>query len=362
MRELIILKNQQDVRNLIAYLAVQGIEATVEQENGNWVVWILNDDDREAAQQIAADFQQKPGDPKYESAERKVRHVLIEADRLQQENRQRVERLRKRWSGSWWHCYPATYIMIGVCIAVVALCTQWKPLQTDSMGMPQFCNRQDSELLSKMKMYNKAAEAAYSKSLLEGLHLTIQVQFNDQKVPVGARLSDPPRLTPTEQKLLHIRCAASALLPLIRSGELWRFVTPAFIHLNLLHIIMNMLAFRNLGCGVEYLRGTGRYLVLCLILAVGSSTVQFLWAGPGFGGMSGVLFGLVGYIWMKGRTRPEDGLGLTSRGITMAFLWLVMCMAGVFGNIANGAHLGGFVVGILIGARHAIWKRIPFAK
>jgi membrane associated rhomboid family serine protease len=37
-------------------------------------------------------------------------------------------------------------------------------------------------------------------------------------------------------------------------------------------------------------------------------------------------------------------------------------MAGVFGNIANGAHVGGFLAGMLIGVRQALWKKIPFTK
>jgi len=363
MRELTTFQSEEDVRHLIAYLAVQGIEATVEQEDDEWVIWIHNDDDRDAAQQIAVEFRQNPDDPKYANAERKVRHVLLEADRLQQENRQKVEKLKKRWSGSWWYCYPATYIMMGVCFLVVALCTEWSPPKTDGMGLPMFCNRSDSRLLTAMMMYNDQADTAYSESRIEQLQaLGADPVYDAKGELLGFRKATMPTLTAGEEKKLHVQSAAVALLALIASGELWRFVTPAFIHLNLLHIAMNMLAFRNLGCSVEYLRGTGRYLVLCLILAFGSSAVQFLWAGPGFGGMSGVLFGLVGYIWMKGRTKPEDGLGLTSRGITMAFLWLVLCMAGVFGNIANGAHVGGFIVGILIGARQVIWKKIPFVK
>lgn len=362
MRELTTVNNQQDVRHLVAYLAVQGIEVTVEPEDGKWVVWIHNEDDWQPAQQIASDFQADPEDPKYASAERKVRHVLLEAERLQKESQRREARLQRRSSGAWWHCYPATWIMIGLCVIVVAMCSQWNPPQTDAMGLPLFCNRDDSKVLQALLMDNPEASRAFASCLMQKLDLKAEITFDDQGAPVKAKILEPPQLTYAERKLLRAECSVSALVALVRSGEVWRFVTPAFIHLHLLHLALNMLAFKNLGSAVEYLRGTGRYLILCLLLAVASSVTQYVWAGPNFGGMSGVLFGLVGYIWMKGKTCPQDGLGLTSRGITMAVLWLVLCMAGVFGNIANGAHVGGFLVGMLIGARRAVWKKIPFTK
>lgn len=360
MRELTTVNNQQDVRHLVAFLAVQGIEVTVEPEDGKWVVWIHNEDDLQSAQQIAADFQADPDDPKYASAERKVRHVLLEAERLQQESQRRESRQKRRASGAWWNCYPATWIMIGLCVVVVGLCSQWNPPQTDGMGLPVFCNREDSEVLQALVMDNPASRMAFANCAIQKLNLKAEITYDENGVPIKARILNPPELSFAEGKLLRAECSVPALAALVRSGEVWRFITPAFIHLNLLHLVLNMMAFRNLGCAVEYLRGTGRYLVLCLLLAVASSVTQYVWAGPGFGGMSGVLFGLVGYIWMKGKTSPQDGLGLTSRGITMALLWLFLCMAGVFGNIANGAHVGGFLMGMLLGARRAIWKKIPF--
>ena len=139
-------------------------------------------------------------------------------------------------------------------------------------------------------------------------------------------------------------------------------VTPAFIHLNLLHLLMNMMAFRNLGCATEFVRGTPRYLALCLILAIASSCGQFVWDGPRFGGMSGVLFGLVGYIWMKGKTEPKLGLGLSSRGVTFVGLWLFLCIAGVFGPVANAAHVVGLIVGMIIGARQAVYRKLGLSQ
>lgn len=363
MRELTSLSNSNEARRLASYLAVQGIRASAEEEDDNWVIWIHDDDDREQSKKILAEYQQNPSDPRYEAAERKVRSVFLEAERLQKEISRDERRLKKRWSGSWWHCYPATYIIIGICILVALVGTEWKPVQTDPNGIPLFCNRTDSKLLSMLMASNKPAEIAFNNRLTE----IVMSEFTRQN---PANKSDPDSVTfaepqdvydnwtETQRRIAHAQCGMAGVMATVSSGEVWRFVTPAFIHLSLIHIIFNLMAFRNLGSAIEYTRGTTRFVTLCLLLAIASAVVQILWSGPRFGGISGVIFGLVGYIWVKGKTRPKHGLGMTSRGIVFAFFWLFLCMAGVFGNIANGAHVGGFVAGMVLGGRESLWDKI----
>ena len=74
--------------------------------------------------------------------------------------------------------------------------------------------------------------------------------------------------------------------------------------------------------------------------------------------MSGVNYGLFGYIWMKGKFDPGDGLELNPTTITILLAWFVICFTGVFGNIANGAHAGGLAVGAAWGYLSALrWTR-----
>lgn len=343
MRELTSLKDQEQAGRLTAYLAVQSIESTMESDGGEWVIWIHNDDDREKAAGILKEFQQNPEDPRYENAERKVRHVLREAERLEKENLQQVNRQKKRWDGSWWHCFPATYIMMGLCVVVALVCTQWENWTLSS----PLCNNQQSELLIKLKA---ATPIEYRNE--NGLDVPYYL------VPPKLQLDDWDRAVPILQEKLKI--TLRSLTWTIKNGEIWRPVTPAFIHLNLIHILMNMMAFRSFGMAVEFTRGTGRFIALCIIVAAVSHTAELFWSGPFFGGMSGVIFGLVGYVWMKGKTQPRLGIGLQQQTLVFCLLWLFLCMAGVFGPIANAAHLVGFLTGILIGARQAIWKKISF--
>jgi GlpG protein len=68
-----------------------------------------------------------------------------------------------------------------------------------------------------------------------------------------------------------------------------------------------------------------------------------------FGGMSGVAYALFGYIWMKGEHEPEQGMILHPSTIQFMLFWLVICMLGMVGNIANAAHVVGLAAGVACG-------------
>ena len=93
-----------------------------------------------------------------------------------------------------------------------------------------------------------------------------------------------------------------------------------------------------------------------MISAIISNFGQYLWmelADPGgpqlFEGMSGVVYALFGYIWMKGLYQPEQGMTLHPNTITIMLLWLVLCMTGSMGPVANAAHFMGLVAGVAFG-------------
>jgi GlpG protein len=78
---------------------------------------------------------------------------------------------------------------------------------------------------------------------------------------------------------------------------------------------------------------------------------------PNFGGMSGVVFGLFGYVWMKSVYEPGCGLFVGGRTILLMVFWLVLCMTPYLGlNIANTAHLVGLGVGMILGYLSARWN------
>jgi GlpG protein len=149
-------------------------------------------------------------------------------------------------------------------------------------------------------------------------------------------------------------------LPEIRHGQIWRVFTPMFVHFGLLHIFFNMLWLRDLGSMIETRKGTWMLLALVLVISGLSNVGQYLYSGPTFGGMSGVVYGLLGYIWMQGKFDPASGLELHPQTVTLMIIWFFLCLVGVIPNVANVVHAVGAVVGITWGflaARVAAWRR-----
>jgi GlpG protein len=78
-------------------------------------------------------------------------------------------------------------------------------------------------------------------------------------------------------------------------------------------------------------------------------------ADPRFGGMSGVLYGLFGYTWMKTIYQPSLGLHIDPGTVIWLIVWFLLCMTGLVGTIANMAHASGLITGMLIGYLPTLW-------
>jgi len=147
------------------------------------------------------------------------------------------------------------------------------------------------------------------------------------------------------------------------SGQYWRFVTPCFIHFGWLHIVFNSLWLWELGSRIEQVMGKLNMALLFIVIAVVSNSSQSVFGSPGlFGGMSGVVYGLLGFAWVAPLFQPA--WQIQPRPAIMLFMvgWLVVCMVGLvkvlgFGAIANAAHLGGLVCGVVLGGIFGLWGR-----
>lgn len=129
--------------------------------------------------------------------------------------------------------------------------------------------------------------------------------------------------------------------------QAWRYVTPAFIHFSVLHLVFNLLWWWYLGGAVEKRLGSGKLIVITIISALLSGYVQHKFSGPWFGGLSGVVYALMGYVWLRGERDPASGIYLQRGLITFALIWLIAGWFDLFGmSIANGAHVTGLAVGL----------------
>ncbi len=140
----------------------------------------------------------------------------------------------------------------------------------------------------------------------------------------------------------------------ILSGEVWRLLTPIFIHFGAMHILFNMMWLWDLGSTLERMKG--RPFLIGFIVPVGivSNVAQYaIGQSPFFGGMSGVVYGLLGYVWISGRRNPHLGFALDKRTAIFMAGWFVLCWTGLVGPIANWAHSVGLVLGLAFGYRRS---------
>jgi GlpG protein len=326
MRSLTTIEGKSDAEAFVAYLLTLGISTHVEPTSppsiGNalesarpeaWEVWIKNEDLMAQAKEELATFLANPKDPKYSAALKQANQILRnqrEEARLRQRNIQSPRLDDNRSSMFSGRLPPLTLTLIILC-CVFGLLT--------SFSQPSPENRLGLSIVKQLKFVDMGL---YSKS------------------------KDP---------------AAS-----LKRGEYWRVFTPAFLHGDPLHLLMNMLGLASLGRIVERMIGLRRYALLLVLLAAGSHLPQGLLGenlfgfkglsgSPNFVGISGVIMGLFGYVAVKTKMRPDLGFALSAQAYFMVGILLVLGFAGeMFGKVgnlhmANFAHLGGLVAGAILG-------------
>ncbi len=150
----------------------------------------------------------------------------------------------------------------------------------------------------------------------------------------------------------------------ISHGEVWRLVSPMFLHAGLLHFLFNMLWLWVLGRSCEGNMGVIRFVAFVLLTAVVTNTLQYLMTGPFFMGISGVLAAFAGYIWSRKKIAPWE-IYFIDRG---TLIFLGSFIFGLFGlqivafylqlvhntsilplSFANTAHMSGVFLGLGLG-------------
>lgn len=141
----------------------------------------------------------------------------------------------------------------------------------------------------------------------------------------------------------------------LAEGQWWRLVSPMLLHFGVLHLAMNGMWYWELAKRIELRQGPWLLAGLTLLFSLVSNLAQHYTSGPSlFGGLSGVLYGLLGHVWLYQWLAPNPHFNLPKGVLVMMLIWLVICLTGVvgqlgFGQIANAAHVGGLLIGCLTG-------------
>lgn len=139
----------------------------------------------------------------------------------------------------------------------------------------------------------------------------------------------------------------------LEDNEWWRIITPIFIHFSFAHLAFNCLWIYILGEKIENTDGSLVFIILVTFSAILSNSLQYFWTESSlFGGLSGVIYGLIGFCMILEFESSYDRYQLPPGLYMFMLVWLVMGFVGIldlfgFGSVANFAHLGGLISGVI---------------
>ena len=294
MRLLREFDDEKTAQRLVDALADQTIETELKHGERAYGVWVIDEAHLGRAGQLTSAWLDEPNklEAFEQSASRGMRAREL-ATRIEERRQRHIEAMaRQLQSIARPRPTPLTWGLIGLCVAVALL-----------------------------------------------------TELGNQKVMVALLTIADPRL-PTAVTLIS---AFNVTLPWLALPwhEPWRLVTPVLVHFGIIHILFNMLWLRDLGRIVEATHGVRYLAAFVLVCAVVSNIAQYQIAQqPMFAGMSGVVYGLLGLVWLRGRLDPWIGYGLSTSTMQFMMIWFVLGFVGNFG-VANWCHFFGLLIGIV---------------
>jgi GlpG protein len=293
MRQIGSFPNEAQARFFTDYLLSREIRSQLEPEaDRSWSIWIRDEDQITAAEEALQRFQANPMAEEFQKGPE-------EAVRARQKEAEDLAAYRKRVRSSkslfvkfgGYGVGPLTFTMIVACVLIA--------------------------------IYSKVGDHQWVRSL----YISDMLNFGRRDLP----------------EIMH--------------GEIWRLFTPIFMHADIakdpLHLIFNMMWLYQLGSMVEGRQSSLFLLAFVAVSAALSNLGQYFHSGPAFHGMSGVVYALAGYIWIRGKYNRSSGLYLSRQNVVLLLIWLGVCYTGMVGPVANTAHLVGLLVGMAWGGAAA---------
>lgn len=327
------------------------------------LIWITEEDQMDEAVSWLNLFQENPYDPQFDLSQSNQAPVSMQKQPPQnpQINSTAVDT----------PLGPITrFLLIGCCLLffIAQLLTPSTNLPANVTASPLFSSPIEKEILYDYPAVYQLIDHLVKTYGYEAL------QEPSTLPPEGHKLIDQINRTPYWQgayeiiqkdgfKALPKKIHSTPMFEKIQQGQVWRLVTPIFFHANLLHLFFNMLWLLVLGKEIEIRLGPWRYIFFILLIGVFSNTCQYLMGGANFIGFSGVLCGMLTFIWIRQKRAAWEGYRLERMTILFMLLY-IFAMAGIqffsfvlektldvsiSPGIANTAHLSGAFMGVVLG-------------
>lgn len=148
--------------------------------------------------------------------------------------------------------------------------------------------------------------------------------------------------SPTREALLRV---GGALPGLIRLGDWHRLITYGFVHAFVLHLLLNAWVFLAVGRLLESVIGSARLFLIFVVSVIGGGVAHQLFSEALMIGASGGVFGVVGALglWSLRAQHPQ---AKAARATALIFL-LFSAALFFLPSVANDAHIGGLVAGVV---------------
>lgn len=315
MRQIGQVDTAQDANRFTAYLIVERIRAMVEQEGEKFAIWIREENDLPRARDEFSAFLANPTDARYQGKEREA-EALLRAERDGRIKSQKNIVQVQHKSGA--------------------------PTSSNIARSPLCLSLLVVSVVVTLMHFSETDFRSNAKSPVWYLFFTDfagALQFQNAGESVDVR--------------------AKAAFAAIARGEVWRLVTPVFIHMTWVHLIFNVWGLLILGSRLEGRYGAFRLGLWMLAIAVFSNVAEALLGSPVGGGLSGVLYGIFGMALVIS-SRSGGRLRLVTREESVIYMiWFVLCILmssdqwgeimGQKENVGNVAHGAGLLFGAAIG-------------
>ncbi len=325
MRRIGTLPDQALAKRFCDYLVTLSIEAAAEEDSSEqgsaWDIWIRDEKHVQQARDEFASFQQAPEEQRYQVGEKanQIRDERIVDHQRRLKHQRNFGKSIKSHTATSGPLAGASIRQqnIPVTVAIIVLSV----LASFSVN---FATPRPSPTPGEYSLEQK---------------IYFALSFADQREYVQSR--DP--------------------FEAIKRGEVWRLATPMFLHGNTMHLAFNMLWVFFLGSAIERLHGSLFMAMLVLISGLTGTLLQVMLppaealpeilaglAGTPFSiGASGAVYGLFGFLWIRPMVDPNYPIRMVPTNVLLMLGWLVFCMTPMMTGVANGAHLGGLIAGVL---------------